>query len=83
MRTIDFETIAKMVAADPLTEAQIRELTGADKDELVDGEKAAAMLGVSQQCLYRLRGLPRVRINNRRFHYRITDVRRYRDAHTS
>ncbi len=82
MRTIDFQTIAKMVAADPLTEAQIRELTGADKDELVDGETVAKMLGIKPTQVYRLRGLPRVHVNNRNFHYRLTDVRRYRDAHT-
>jgi len=82
MRTIDFQTIAKMVAADPLTEAQIRELTGADKDELVDGETVARMLGIKPHQVYRLRGLPRVHINERRHQYRLTDVRRYRDEHT-
>ena len=82
MRTIDFQTIAKMVAADPLTEAQIRELTGADKDELVDGETVAKMLGIKPHQVYRLRGLPRVHINERQHHYRLTDVRRYRDEHT-
>ena len=82
MRTDTFKEIAKLVAADPLTEAQIRELTGADKDELVDGQTVAKMLGIKPTQVYRLRGLPRVRINNRNFHYRLTDVRRFRDAHT-
>ncbi|MBR4220545.1 MAG: hypothetical protein IKR81_05270 [Victivallales bacterium] len=82
MRTVTFREIAKMVADDPLTEAQIRELTGADKDELVDSATAAKMLGIEQCVLYRLKGLPRVHINNRSHHYRLTDVRRYRDQHT-
>ena len=82
MRTDTFKEIAKLVAADPLTEAQIREITGADKDELVDGATVAKMLGIKPTQVYRLRGLPRVHINNRNFHYRLTDVRRFRDMHT-
>ena len=46
MKTETFRVIAKMVQADPLTDGQVRELTGADKDESVDGETAARMLGV-------------------------------------
>lgn len=82
MKTETFKKIAKAVAEDPLTEAQIRELTGADQDEIIDGPTAAKMLGVELTCLRQLRGLKRVRVNTRFLRYRLTEVRRYRDEHT-
>ena len=82
MKTETFRVIAKMVQADPLTDGQVRELTGADKDEIVDGETAARMLGVEVRQLSRFRGLKRVRCNTRYLRYRLVDVRRYRDEHT-
>ncbi len=80
MKTKTFETIRVMVADDPLTDAQMRELSGADQDDVVDGDKAAAMLGVELQTLRTL-DIPRIRIN-RFLRYRIRDVRKYRDDHT-
>lgn len=80
MKSKTFETIRVMVADDPLTDAQMRELSGADQDDVVDGEKAAAMLGVELQTLRTL-DIPRIRIN-RFLRYRIRDVRKYRDDHT-
>ena len=80
MKSKTFETIRVMVADDPLTDAQMRELSGADQDDVVDGEKAAAMLGVELQTLRTL-DIPRIRIN-RYLRYRIRDVRKYRDDHT-
>lgn len=80
MKSQTFETIRVMVADDPLTDAQMRELSGADQDDVVDGEKAAAMLGVELQTLRTL-DIPRIRIN-RFLRYRIRDVRKYRDDHT-
>ena len=81
MKTETFRTIAKMVQADPLTDGQVRELTGADKDDIVDGETAARMLGVEVKQLRKFRGLKRVRCNTRFLRYRLVDVRRYRDEH--
>lgn len=80
MKSKTFETIRVMVADDPLTDAQMRELSGADQDDVVDGEKAAVMLGVELQTLRTL-DIPRIRIN-RFLRYRIRDVRKYRDDHT-
>jgi hypothetical protein len=80
MKSKTFETIRVMVADDPLTDAQMRELSGADQDDVVDGDKAAAMLGVELQTLRTL-DIPRIRIN-RFLRYRIRDVRKYRDDHT-
>ena len=80
MKSQTFETIRVMVADDPLTDAQMRELSGADQDDVVDGETAAAMLGVELQTLRTL-DIPRIRIN-RFLRYRIRDVRKYRDDHT-
>ena len=80
MKTKTFDTIRSMVADDPLTDNQMRELSGADQDDVVDGEKAAAMLGVEVATLRTL-DIPRIRIN-RFLRYRIRDVRKYRDDHT-
>lgn len=80
MKKDTFNTIRMMADDDPLTEGQIRELTGADKDDVVDGEKAAEMLGVNIQMLRTLK-IPRIRIN-RYLRYRLRDVRKYRDEHT-
>ena len=80
MKTKTFDTIRSMVADDPLTDAQMRELSGADQDDVVDGDKAAAMLGVELRTLRTL-DIPRIRIN-RFLRYRIRDVRKYRDDHT-
>ncbi len=80
MKSKTFETIRVMVADDPLTDAQMRELSGADQDDVVDGDKAAAMLGVELQTLRTL-DIPRIRIN-RFLRYRIRDIRKYRDDHT-
>ena len=49
MKSKTFEMIRVIVADDPLTDAQMRELSGADQDDVVDGDKAAAMLGVELQ----------------------------------
>lgn len=79
MKRDTFDTVARMVDADPLTEAQVRQLTGADIDDVVNIERAAEMLGVTIAQLRRLKGLPRVRVNTRRLVFRLVDVRKFRD----
>lgn len=81
MKRQTFESIARLVKDDPLTDGQIRELTGADKDDVIDIEHAAAMLGVETHTVRRMKDLPRLHINNRHFKYRLIDVRAYRDKH--
>ncbi len=79
MKRDTFKAIANAVSEDPLTESQIRELTGADKDDVIDINRAAEMLGVGVAQVRRLKGLPRLRTNSRRLMYRLIDVRAYRD----
>ena len=79
MKKESFESVARMIEYDPLTEAQIRQLTGADKDDVIGIEKAAEMLGVTVAHMRRLKGVPRIRVNTRRIMYRLIDVRAYRD----
>ncbi|MGN0879928.1 MAG: helix-turn-helix domain-containing protein [Oligosphaeraceae bacterium] len=79
MKTETFRTVARLVAEDPLTERQIRELTGADIDDIIPIERVAEMFGISKQAVRRLRDLKHLRINGRRVYYRLVDVRRYRD----
>ena len=81
MKKDTFQTIARLVEDDPLTERQIRELTGEDKDDVVGIERAAEMLGVGVVQLRRMKDLPRLRTNSRRLQYRLVDVRKYRDEH--
>ena len=82
MKKDTFQTIARLVDDDPLTESQIRELTGADKDDVIGIERTAEMLGVGITQVRRMKGLPRLRTNNRRLMFRLVDVRKYRDEHT-
>ena len=79
MKRDTFTTVARLVDEDPLTEAQIRQITGADRDDIVDAVRAAEMLGVTVAHMRKLKGLPRVRVNTRRIMYRLIDVRRFRD----
>ena len=79
MKKDTFTTVARLVDADPLTDSQIRQLTGADIDDVVNIEKAAEMLGVTVSAIRKMRDLPRLRTNNRRIMYRLIDVRAYRD----
>lgn len=79
MKTETFRTVARLVAEDPLTERQIRELTGADIDDIIPIERVAEMFGISKQGVRRLRDLKHLRINGHRIYYRLVDVRRYRD----
>lgn len=81
MKKDTFLSIARLVDDDPLTESQIRELTGADKDDVISSERAAQMLGVKVDQLRRMKDLPRLRTNNRHLQYRLIDVRAYRDRH--
>jgi len=81
MKKDTFLSIARLVDDDPLTEAQIRELTGADKDDVIGIERAAQMLGVKTAQVRLMKDLPRLHTNNRRLQYRLIDVRAYRDKH--
>ncbi len=53
-----------------------------DTLELLDRQRAAALLGVSDRTLDRLADIPRVRLSPRRVAYRRTDLERYIEQRT-
>ena len=81
MRKATFDTVRRLVADDPLTEAQIRELSGAEKYKLVSQTQAAEMLGVCTHTMSKLK-IPRVRTNGKHVQYRLHDIYQYINSHT-
>jgi adenine/guanine phosphoribosyltransferase-like PRPP-binding protein len=82
MKKDTFHTLRRMVEDDPLTEAQIKILTGESTRTLVGAHAAAEILGVSVITVRRL-PLPRVRTNSRRVQFRLSDIYRFMDERSS
>ncbi|MGI6355239.1 MAG: hypothetical protein GX937_08160 [Lentisphaerae bacterium] len=78
MRKETFNTLRRMVEDDPLTESQIRIITGDATRILVDCATAAEMLGVTPATMRRL-PVPRVKTNSRRVQFRLCDIHAYMD----
>jgi len=53
-----------------------------DSLELLDRQRAAALLGVSDRTLDRITDIPRVRLSARRVAYRRADLERYVEQRT-
>ena len=81
MRQDTFNTLVRMVADDPLTDAQIRQLTNEDMYKLVSNAEAARILGISVQILRTL-PISRVWTNKRNVQYRLHDLYKYINEHT-
>jgi len=82
MRMQTFQTLRKMIAEDPLTESQIAEISGRDKQQFIGPEDAAEMLQMSRKTLERCaKDLPRVKIG-RLVRFRMHDVNQWLNSHT-
>ena len=73
MLTKTFAVVQKMAADDPLTEHQIRVLSGEAGQKLLSKAEVAEMLGVSIRQLFRLPLRP-IRISARATRFRMADV---------
>ena len=82
MKQQTFLTVVRMCSDDPLTESQIAELTGEDKYKLIPQKEAARILGVTPHTMPRL-PIPRVVTNSRRVQYRLHDIHKYINSHTT
>ena len=80
MKSDTFASIMALVADDPLTPSQTRQMGVFADDGLVGVSEASRMLDVSPQTMRRI-GLPVVRIG-RRVLYRTTDLHAYVKKHT-
>ena len=78
MRKTTFDTLRRMVQDDPLTDGQIKIITGETARILVDTATAADILGVIPATVRRL-PIPHVKTNSRRVQFRLVDVYDYMD----
>ena len=80
MKSDTFASIRALVADDPLTPSQSRQMGVLADDRLVGVSEASRMLDVSPQTMRRI-GLPVVRIGSRVL-YRTRDLHAYVKKHT-
>ena len=80
MKSETFASIMALVADDPLTPAQTRQMGILADDRLVGMSEASKLLDISPQTLRRI-GLPVVKVG-RRVLYRIRDLHTYINKHT-
>ena len=80
MKSETFASIMALVADDPLTPAQTRQMGVLADDRLVGVSEASRMLDVSPKTMRRI-GLPVVRIGKRVL-YRTRDLHAYVKKHT-
>ena len=80
MKPDTFASIMALVADDPLTPAQARQMGLLSDDRLVGVSEASRLLDVSPQTLRRI-GLPFVKVG-RRVLYRTRDLNTYIKKHT-
>ena len=78
MRKTTFDTLRRMIDDDPLTEGQIKIITGETSRILIDTATAADILGVIPATVRRL-PIPHVKTNSRRVQFRLNDVYAYMD----
>ena len=80
MKTDTFASIMAIIADDPLTPAQTRQMGVLADDRLVSVSEASKLLDISPQTLRRI-GLPVVKVG-RRVLYRTRDLNTYIKKHT-
>ena len=80
MKSETFAPIMALVADDPLTPAQTRQMGVLADDRLVGVSEASKLLDISPQTLRRI-GLPVVKVG-RRVLYRTRDLHTYINKHT-
>ena len=80
MKSETFASIMALVADDPLTPAQTRQMGVLADDRLVGMSEASKLLDISPQTLRRI-GLPVVKVG-RRVLYRTRDLHTYINKHT-
>ena len=80
MKPDTFESIMALVADDPLTPAQTRQIGVLADDRLVGVSEASKLLDISPQTIRRI-GLPVVKVG-RRVLYRTRDLNTYIKKHT-
>ena len=80
MKPDTFASVMALVADDPLTPAQTRQLGVLADDRLVGVSEASKLLDISPQTLRRI-GLPVVKVG-RRVLYRTRDLNTYIKKHT-
>ena len=80
MKSETFESIMALIADDPLTPPQTRQIGVLADDRLVGVSEASKLLDISPQTIRRI-GLPVVKVG-RRVLYRTTDLHAYIKKHT-
>ena len=80
MKSETFESIMALVADDPLTPSQTRQMGLLADDRLVGVSEASKLLDISPQTIRRI-GLPVVKVG-RRVLYRTRDLHNYIKKHT-
>ena len=80
MKSETFATVMALVADDPLTPTQTRQMGVLSDDRLVGVSEASRVLDVSPQTIRRI-GLPVVKVG-RRVLYRTRDLHAYVKKHT-